>query len=175
LNNCRGRVLDIGAGAGSHSLLLQANNFQVTALEISPLACRVIEQRGVKNVVNDNIFHYDRDKYDTLLLLMNGIGLCGNIEGLKKLLVHLKTLLNPGGQIIFDSSDIAYLYDDVTPKPNTYYGEVQFQYAFQNIDGEWFNWLYIDQENLKAIAESLNFKVELLYEDENDQYLVKLY
>lgn len=174
LNNCRGKVLDIGAGAGSHSLLLQTNKFDVTALEISPLACRVIEQRGVRKVINEDIFLYGKERFDTILLLMNGIGLCGDVDGLKKLLLHLKTILNPGGQILFDSSDISYLYEDGTPKPSSYYGEVKFQYTYKTNNGEWFDWLYIDQNTLKAIAKRLNFQWKFIYEDENDQYLVKL-
>jgi hypothetical protein len=106
---------------------------------------------------------------------MNGIGLCGNIQGLKQLLRHLQTLLNPGGQILFDSSDIAYLYEDGIPKPKGYYGEVQFQYTYKNRKGKWFNWLYIDQQMLEVIASELNFRHTLLFEDENDQYLVKLH
>lgn len=174
LNNCRGKVLDIGAGAGSHSLLLQANHFDVTALEISPVASRIIEQRGVKKVINEDIFLYAKEKYDTIIMLMNGIGLCGDINGAKKLLSHLKTLLNPGGQILLDSSDISYLYEDGTPKPLSYYGEVKFQYSYRNNQGDWFKWLYIDQNSLKTIAKQLNFQWKLMYEDENDQYLVKL-
>ncbi|HEY9196100.1 MAG TPA: class I SAM-dependent methyltransferase, partial [Mucilaginibacter sp.] len=74
LNECRGTVLDIGAGAGSHALLLQERGFDVTALEISALAAGVMQARGVNKVVIADVFEYRDSRYDTLLLLMNGIG-----------------------------------------------------------------------------------------------------
>src|SRR5579875_3682175 len=79
LNECRGTVLDIGAGAGSHALLLQERGFDVTAIEISPLSIEVMRQRGVKNIIEGDVFKYSEQQYDTLLLLMNGIGLAGTV------------------------------------------------------------------------------------------------
>jgi len=176
LEHCKGKILDIGAGAGSHSLLLQENGFDVTALELSSLACRVMQQRGVTKVINQDIFTFKKERFDTLLLLMNGIGLCGSIDGLNALLTHLKGILEPGGQIIFDSSDISYLYEDEENiiKPNGYYGEVSFQYEYKQMSGEWFKWLYIDKDYLFKIAQQLDFRAEILFEDDNDQYLVRL-
>ena len=94
LKLCKGKVLDIGAVAGCHSIVLQEKGFEVTALEQSELAAEVIKKRGIRDVVCDDIFNFSNNKYDTILLLMNGAGIGETIEGLKKLLVHLKTLLN---------------------------------------------------------------------------------
>ncbi|GAA4791770.1 class I SAM-dependent methyltransferase [Olivibacter ginsenosidimutans] len=171
---CDGKVLDVGAGAGSHCLYLQEKGFDVTALEISPLACQVMRERGVKKVVHADIFDYKEEQFDTLLFLMNGIGLTENLSGLKKLLAHCKRILRKGGQLLFDSSDIRYLYEGETPLPSTYYGEVKFQYAYKNETGAPFGWLYIDQETLIRIAREDGWVVQILYEDENDQYLVRL-
>ncbi|WP_317128797.1 class I SAM-dependent methyltransferase [Mucilaginibacter gracilis] len=124
LKQCRGKVLDIGAGAGSHALVLQQNGFDVTALEISGMAVGVMKARGVDKAIEADIFNYSEGRYDTLLLLMNGIGLTGTLANLKLFLNHIKTLLNPGGQVIFDSSDIAYLYEDGLPDTDNYYGEL---------------------------------------------------
>lgn len=172
---CDGKVLDVGAGAGSHSLYLQEKGFEVTALDLSPQACNVMKNRGVKKVLNRNIFDYVAVKYDTLLFLMNGIGLAENIEGLQKLLVQCKKILTKGGQLIFDSSNIAYLYEeDLSLPKNHYYGEVIFQYEYKSEQGAPFGWLYIDQKTLIKLAQQDGWVVQILYEDENDQYLVRL-
>ncbi|HWV71072.1 MAG TPA: class I SAM-dependent methyltransferase [Pseudosphingobacterium sp.] len=171
---CDGKVLDVGAGAGSHSLYLQEKGFDVTALELSPQACNIMKNRGVKKVLNCNIFDYTGEKYDTLLFLMNGIGLAENIEGLEKLLNQCKKIIKKGGQLIFDSSNIAYLYEEGLSLPSHYYGEVIFQYEYKSEQGAQFGWLYIDQKTLTKIAQQDGWVVQILYEDENDQYLVRL-
>lgn len=173
LSLCKGKILDIGAGVGAHSLVLQSSGLDVTALEISANACEIMKNRGIKKVIPGDIFSEQKD-YDTLLLLMNGIGLCGDIEGLNKLLLHLKRFLKPEGQIILDSSDISYLYYPGNFPIENYYGEISYQYEYQSIKGDWFKWLYIDFESLKHIAVKNGFFCEFLLEDEMDQYLARL-
>lgn len=173
LSICKGKILDIGAGVGAHSLILQSFGLDVTALEISATACEIMKNRGIKKVIHGDIFSDQKD-YDTLLLLMNGIGLCGDIKGLDKLLPHLKRFLKKDGQIILDSSDISYLYYPGTFPTEKYYGEITFQYEYQSVKGDWFNWLYIDIERLKSIAKTHGFSCELLLEDDMDQYLARL-
>ncbi len=175
LSLCDGRVLDVGAGAGSHALLLQKRGMDVTALERSPMACEVMRARGVKQVVTADFFEYGGDRYDTLLFLMNGIGVAGSIAGLTKLLAHCKTLLTAGGQLLFDSSDIAYLYADCTvDKPVGYHGEIRYQYAYKGSRSAPFDWLFVDQDTLISIARPLGWVVQILYEDGHDQYLVRM-
>lgn len=173
LNECRGRVLDIGAGAGSHALALQMRNTDVTALDISPLLAKVMHSRGVKNVVETNIYTYADSTFDTLLLLMNGIGLAGTLSQLELLLIHFKSLINPGGQILFDSSDVSYLFGDEKPTEH-YYGEIAYQYGYNDIKTNWFNWLYIDEHTMQHVANKYSFKMEVLLEDEYGQYLARL-
>jgi SAM-dependent methyltransferase len=174
LNSCLGKILDIGAGAGSHSLILQHNNFDVTAIDISPLAVKLMKERGVKNAFFQDIFTYNDAKYDTLLLLMNGIGLAGTLDGLKILLNHLKTLLHGGGQIIFDSSDVSYLYEDSDIPVGVYYGEIAYKYHYKKLQTNWFNWLYVDKHTLQKMAAQTGFTCKILLEDEYGQYLAKL-
>ena len=173
LKLCTGKVLDIGAGAGSHALELQNLNIDVTALEISPAACEVMHSRGIHQVVCDDIFKYNHEKFDTLILLMNGIGLCATCEGFEKFLQHAQTLLSPGGQIIFDSCDIAYMYEDL-PRPEHYYGEVKCCYEYSRQKTEWFHWLYLDFGTMSMIARAAGWNVERIAEDENNQYLARL-
>jgi len=170
LNECRGKVLDIGAGAGSHALELQNRGFDVTALDISPLAVEVMQKRGVNDAIVDDIYQYNNQQYDTLLLLMNGIGLAGTIPTLKELLLHLKTMLAQGGQLLFDSSDVAYIYEGKLPETG-YHGEIKYQYEYKNQKTEWFNWLYVDEKTLTKIAAETGWDMEVLYEDEYGQYL----
>jgi len=173
LSICKGKILDIGAGVGAHSLILQSTGFDATALEISHTACEIMKNRGMKKVIHGDIFSDQKD-YNTLLLLMNGIGLCGTIDGLNKLLPHLKSFLKKDGQIILDSSDISYLYYPGNFPTDNYYGEISYQYEYQSIKGDWFNWLYIDIDRLKGIADQHGLFCEMLFEDDMDQYLARL-
>ncbi|TAH04868.1 MAG: methyltransferase domain-containing protein [Sphingobacteriales bacterium] len=171
LSLCSGKVLDIGAGTGVHSLLLQQQGFEVTAIELSAGACHVMALKGIKNIVNQNILSYTSQKFDTLLLMMNGIGFCGYVDNLKVFLNYAKQLLNPGGKIIFDSSDVAYLYHNEPPEMESYYGEIDYQYEYNNQKGEWFSWLYIDPILMQKLATDAGWQLQIMYEDDNQQYL----
>lgn len=175
LELCKGKILDIGAGAGSHTLALEDREQDVTAIDISPQLVQVMEMRGVTRFLQGNIFELKDKIFDTLLLLMNGIGLVGNIAGLRKFLQHSKTLLNKNGQLIFDSSDVAYLYEEEgIPVQDNYYGEVECRYEYRKQKTDWFWWLYIDRDTLKMIAEDEGWHTEIIIEDESGQYLARL-
>ncbi len=174
LQHCEGKILDIGAGAGSHSLILQQRGYDVTALDISPLSVQVAQCRGVKQTVVADIFEYYTARYQTLLLLMNGIGLVGTIEELNNFLTHVKSLLLPGGQILLDSSDVAYLYQGKAKPLQKYYGEIEYQYRYKSQKTDWFSWLYIDCHTLTQTAAAHGWNTEMLYDDGYDQYLAKL-
>ena len=102
-----------------------------------------MRSRGFKNVVNDSLYNKSLKKYDTLLLLMNGFGLAGTVQNIPRFLGMLKGLLNEGGKVLVDSSDVAYMKNELSQEG--YYGEIQFCYEYKHILGEWFNWLYMDQ------------------------------
>jgi len=175
LELCRGRVLDIGAGAGSHALILQQRNIAVTALDISTTAVAIMKKRGVTDAVEKNIFELElNDTYDTLLFMMNGIGVTGTIAGFKAFLKKAKTYLKPGGQLLFDSSDISYLYQEIQFPANAYFGEVAFAYEYKQKRGKWFKWVYIDQQTLKNVAAAAGWNSHIVMEDDNDQYLAQL-
>lgn len=174
LQHCTGKVLDIGAGAGSHTLELQDKGIDVTALEISEKAVAVMKQRGVGKIVREDVFLFTGERFDTLLLLMNGIGLTGNVNRLRHFLQLAKELLLPSGMLLFDSSDVAYLYHYHIPKMDHYYGEIKYRYEYKKQKSEWFTWLYIDQTTLTQVAEEEGWNTEVLFADEYDQYLARL-
>lgn len=174
LEICKGHILDIGAGAGKHSLALQEMGKRVSALEFSPLSAEVIRNRGVKEVIEQDIFTFSNQKFDTLLMLMNGIGLAGNLERLKFLMQHFKKLLHENGQWIFDSSDISYLYPPGERPEKPYFGEIHYRFEYKKLKGRWFQWLYIDQDILKKIAKQQGWNLQVVYENDQDEFLARL-
>lgn len=174
LHMCKGNVLDIGAGAGSHALYLQDQGLSVTALDASPQAAWIMSERGVRNVRCTAYQNFKEAGFDTILLLMNGIGVIGHLHNLPQFLDHMRQLLQPNGQLLFDSSDITYLYENSVLPLDTYYGEVSFQFEYQSIKGAWFDWLYVDSSTMLKEAIRLGWQGELLYRDEHDQYLMRL-
>jgi len=177
LRECKGKVLDVGAGAGSHALYLKDLGMEVTALDISKGAVDYMNANGLK-AVHQDFFEFKGQKFDTILMLMNGIGIAGTLANLEKTLAHAKTLLNPGGIILCDSSDIKYLYEDedgaLWVDLNTeYYGNFRFQMNYKKEKGTWFDWLYVDFDNLFQAAKKAGFKSLRLHEMD-DHYLAKL-
>ncbi len=174
LDLSKGKILDIGAAAGRHALWLQARSRKVTALDISPLCGKIMNKRGVKDVVTEDIYEFDSHGFDTILMLMNGLGVAGNMEGLEKLFSHLKDLLAPGGQLIADSSDITYLYEEKPAGNGKYFGELSFQYEYKAEKSAVFSWLYIDQETLIKTARRCGWVCQIIFEDEADAFLARL-
>lgn len=178
LVECKGSILDVGAGSGSHVLCLQERGADVKAIDISEGAVEVMKERGVRSVELCD-FYMHEGKYDTLLLLMNGAGIAGTMDNLFRFLVKASSLLNDGGQVLMDSSDILYLFEDedgsvMIDLNDDYYGELTYQMSFNGEKGEEFPWLFIDYDTLEAAAASVGFKCEKLYEDESCQYLVRM-
>ena len=181
LSMAKGRVLDIGAGAGCHALALQERGLEVKAIDISLLSCEVMKERGVKDVECVNLFNPQlQGKYDTLLLLMNGTGIAGKLNRLSMLLNRLKELLAEGGQILIDSSDLKYIYENEDGSMDIdlnapYYGEVDYQMQYKNVKGEPFDWLYTDPMLLVSISKQCGLNCEIVEEGENYDFLARLF
>ena len=179
LSLCRGEVLDVGAGAGSHSLILQEKGIHVSALELSALAAEVIRKRGVQNVTCSDIYKYRHKKFDTILSLMNGTGIGGTISGFKKLLLHLKSLLNENGSILIDSSDIKYLFEEddgsvwIDLSNTNYYGEMTYWITYKTLQSK-FNWLFVDFDTLHKIAASSGLNCTMIERGNHYDYLAQL-
>ncbi|MCC9017298.1 class I SAM-dependent methyltransferase [Flavobacterium lipolyticum] len=176
-----GKTLDVGCGAGSHSLSLQNDrNLELVSIDISKNAIETCKLRGVKNAIVKNILDFEGEKFDTIILLMNGVGIFGKLDNCNKYLSKLKTLLNPGGQILLDSSDIIYMFDEDEdggkwiPSHNNYYGELVFNISYKGEKEEPFDWLYLDYNTLQNAATANGLKCELILEGDHYDYLAKL-
>ena len=174
-----GKILDIGAGAGSHSLYLQnEKKLEVFALDNSPKSVEVCQLRGVKNVWCSDILDFPVQTFDTILLLMNGTGIFESLDKIDFYLEKLQSLLNEKGQILIDSTDILYMYDrdedgGVMVPADRYYGEVDYFIHYQLDTENPTKWLYLDFETFKRAAENNGFKIEKVLQEE-DSYLARL-
>lgn len=176
---CNGNVLDIGAGVGSHALYLQNKGLEVDCIDTSVGCKQVAIQRGIKNYTTTNFFDLDSSKkYDTLLLMMNGIGLTKNVSELPVFFKQAKQLLASGGQILLDSSDLRYLFLDedseMLPPEENYYGEVTYSLKYDNQNSKAFQWLFIDPTLLSQEAIKNGFSFEKITDGPHYDYLAKL-
>ncbi|RSK39179.1 class I SAM-dependent methyltransferase [Mangrovimonas spongiae] len=178
LQLAKGTVLDIGCGSGSHSLYLQEKGLQVKAIDISKGAVKVAKKRGVKNVALASVLN-ETETFDTILLLMNGTGIFQEIAQVSKHLTHLKSLLNPNGQILIDSSDIAYMYEDddgglwIDTNAN-YYGELDYFLSYKGEQELPMKWLYLDFNTLYTACKAVGLECDLIMEGDHFDYLAKL-
>ncbi len=179
LNACLGDVLDVGCGAGSHALYLQEKGMKVMAIDVSEGAVEVTQKRGVAHVQKTNLLDFSEGTFDTILLLMNGTGIFETIAKTPAYLQHLKSLLSPKGQILIDSSDLAYMYDTskeggIWVPADRYYGELEFKISYQGQESEPFPWLYLDEKLFEKLAVENGFRFEILSRGEHYDYLARL-
>lgn len=174
-----GKVLDVGCGAGSHSLYLQEQGFDVTAIDISPSAIKACLLRGIKVAQVANVMDLLDERFDTILLLMNGTGIFGTLAQTSRYLQKLKTLLLPKGQVLLDSSDIIYMFDDDDDggkwiPGDGYYGELTFTVSYKNETEEPFPWLYLDYNTLQNAAHANGLQCTLVQQGSHYDYLARL-
>lgn len=179
----KGKVLDVGCGAGSHSLYLQnEKKLAVTAIDISKKAIEACNLRGVLNAKLEDVLHFETDeKFDTIILLMNGTGIFGKLENVSNYLSKLKSLLAENGLILIDSSDIIYMFDEGDDSDggkwisgDKYYGELEFTITYKGEKEASFPWLYMDYNTLQNAAVANGLQCELVLEGDHYDYLAKL-
>lgn len=172
LDLVKGRTLDVGAGAGCHSLILQERGVDVEAIDISPLSVETMRARGVRHVYHKNFFSVC-DRYDTILMLMNGIGIVGTTARLPQFFQLLDDILLSDGQLICDSTDISYVFDDDEPLDEmiNYYGELVYRMQYKEILGKSFPWLYIDARTLGEVADACGYDLRVVENGEEHDYL----
>jgi hypothetical protein len=170
LEMAKGTILDVGSGAGCHAIALKRMNKSVVSIELSQACVNYQIQQGI-DARSTDFFELKDEKFDSILLLMNGIGICGTLGRLPNLLTHLYNCLNHGGQILCDSTDISYLYEDEEGGSwldlnANYYGNFSFQMIYKETVGNWFDWLYVDAATLLANAQNVGFIVSIEYGEE---------
>lgn len=178
LDLCCGNILDVGAGSGCHSLVLQEAGHDVTALDISPGCLGVMETRGVVKRIFNSLFNLKGERFTTLLMLMNGIGLCGTIEGLNYFFQHIRGILDQGGQVLADSTDLAAIYAKGPLVPDdsaSYYGETEFIMTYKGMQSDPFDWLYIDYATLAFYAQFHGWKCEQIMKTPDGKFLARIY
>ena len=174
-----GKVLDVGAGGGSHSLYLQNDKkLEDLALDISPKSIEICKARGVKNAVCEDFLKFSNDKFDTILLLMNGTGIFQSLKNVDQYLQKLKNLISENGQILLDSTDILYMYDQdddggVLVPATGYYGELDYYLHYKGESELPMKWLYLDFDTLENAAIANGFKIQKI-EQLEDSYLAQL-
>lgn len=174
----KGHVLDVGCGSGSHSLYLQKNGLKVKAIDISEGAVEVSKKRGLKDVELKGLLD-ETETFDTILLLMNGTGIFQELSQVSKYLEHLKSLLKPNGQILIDSSDIQYMYEDedgglwIDTNAN-YYGELDYFVKYKGEDELAMKWLYLDFERLDLASKSVGLICKKIMDGDHFDYLAQL-
>ena len=175
----KGTVLDVGAGAGAHSVHLKEQDFEVTSIDVSELSCDVMKARGLDTVSCSNIWTLTPQVYDTVLFMMNGIGLVKTLKGLEEFFEHLKKYVAVNGQVLLDSSDLRYLFEEEdgaywVDLNADYYGELNYKLEYKDVVAQPFLWLFVDFNKLKLAAEKSNWQVELIYQDDHFHFLVRL-
>lgn len=168
----RGRVLDLGAGAGAHSVPLSQAGLSTTAVEVLPTAREILTERGIRDVRAGGLESLEAgERFDTVLVLMNGLGLAGSLGGLERFLAALSARMAPGGQLLVDSTDPRAWGD---PDDGRYPGEVHMRLAFEGREGPPFPFLFVDPEALRDVADSLGLDAEVVAEDEDGRFLARL-
>lgn len=181
LGLCKGHVLDVGAGAGIHSLFLQRKGSSVTAIDVDLQAAEILKRRGVKDVHRADIFAFEGGPYDTVLMLGHGIGMVETIAGLDRFLSRVERLLSEDGQVLLDSADVRstdnpshLAYHEANRGARRYIGEIRFQLEFQGIKGPLCGWLNVDPETLQEHAEKAGFQAAVIRQEQSGDYLARL-
>jgi SAM-dependent methyltransferase len=181
VDRCAGRVLDVGAGTGLHSLALQERGMQVTAIDISPAAVEVMTRRGVRDARCADLFALDRMRFDTILMLGHGVGLVETLAGLDRFLGTARRLLTEGGQVLLDSMDVRatddpvnLAYHEANRRAGRYVGQIRMHTVWKGRAGDTYGWLHVDVETLGRRAARAGWRCEIVISGEHGDYLARL-
>ena len=177
LQLCKGKILDVGAGSGCHSLFLQENGHDVDAIDVSPGCVEVMKRRGVRNVFHKNLFSMNEQVYSTILMLMNGLGICGTLEGCNLFFQFAKSILAEDGQILAESTSLEPAGDEPPSGSDDegYSGETEFVMKYRDIIGDPFPWIYADFPLMQTIAAYNGLRCEKVSENREGRYVMLIF
>ena len=176
----RGRVLDIGSGAGRHSLYLQGKGLDVLGIDNSPLAIEVCRLRGLKNaeVVPINQISSRLGIFDTVLMMGNNFGLFGSFEGARRLLKKLSRITSENGRIIASTNDVyntdnpAHLsYHELNRKRGRMAGQIRLKIRYKQYATPWFDYLMVSKEEMENILDGTDWEVSRFIDSDNSVYI----
>jgi SAM-dependent methyltransferase len=181
LDRCAGKVLDVGAGSGIHSLYLQSKGFTVYALDVSPEACHVMKRRGVKNIICSNVSDLPSGAFDTILILGRSICMVETLSGLDSFLAYARNLVNPSGQILLNSLDVActkdprdLAYHELNRKAGRYIGEIRVSLEYKDLVGPKIGMLHVDPVELARYAAKTGWVCDVLLKEKDGHYAARL-
>ncbi|MBT3284971.1 class I SAM-dependent methyltransferase [Candidatus Bathyarchaeota archaeon] len=182
IKEVKGKILDIGLGAGRHTLYLQNKGHDVTGIDTSQLSLEVARLRGVKKCMLMNLHKLDfpDNSFDTVLMLGQNLGL-GNMAVMRSYLSKIYDITTSDGIIIGEARDPS---GTTNPEHLAYYernrkkglpiGLVKVRIGFQGKVGEWFDLFLMDQELLEEIVAPTGWKVSKNYYSEQGMYITIL-
>ena len=177
LELCRGRVLDLGAGAGPHTLALQARGRPVVSVEVSTRLAGLLRDRGAASVACADFRYWSRPGFDTVLMLMNGLGPVGTLAGLERFLSHARRCLAPGGQLLVDGAAARRSGPTDTaswPPTGEYEGQAWIEVSYGGRLGRPFRELYVDADTLARRAAATGWRCEIAFATTDAAYLARL-
>lgn len=177
----KGRILDVGCGAGRHALYLQEKGFDVTSIDTSPGAVKVCKLRGVKRAMVLTVDKVDKFKpasFDTILMLGNNFGLFASAKKAKSLLRKFARVTSPGAKIIagtrnpYFTEDANHLqYHKQNKKRGRMAGQIKMRVRFKKIVGKWFDYLLVSPEEMREILSDTGWQIEELFASEEATYI----
>ena len=177
----KGKILDIGSGAGRHSLYLQEKGFDVTALDNSEGAVKVCKMRGLKKIKHlsiDNIEQLAPNKFDTILMLGNNFGLFGNKKKAKTILKKLYQVTSPTAQIVAETNNpvnttnpIHLAYHKRNQKLGRMKGQIRIRIRFKNLASPWFDYLFVTPDEMKSLLVGTGWKISKLIDPKAVSYI----
>ncbi|MHC4082015.1 MAG: class I SAM-dependent methyltransferase [Planctomycetota bacterium] len=181
VDRCAGRVLDVGAGTGLHSLVLQEKGLRVTAIDISARVVEIMIRRGVGDAHCEDVFDCRRGPFDTVLMMGHGIGMVETLAGLDRFLIFARGILSEAGQLLLDSLDVGVTddpenlaYHEANRRAGRYVGEIRLQSEFQGERGPYYGWLHVDADTLTEHAATAGWRCEVVCREDSGDYLARL-
>lgn len=179
----KGRILDLGCGAGRHALYLQNKDFDVLGTDISPLAIEVCKERGLKNaeVVSIDDTHYEANSFDTILMMGNNFGLFGNFGKARSLLKIFHYMTSKDAVILACSNDVYKTsyplhleYQESNRKRGRISGQINMRVRFRQYATHWYDYLMVSQEEMEDILKGTGWKIQRIIESEIFYYVAIL-